>query len=1835
MLSESVIFGVVDTIVPSFIENLTNQDRELGEAFFYDVNGSDLDTITYAANDTARFAINSSTGIFTNATFIAVGNYTLEVNLTDPSGNRQSAIFGVRVTDTIAPTWTQALTNQSRELGEEFYYNVNATDVDSIIYAINDTSRFSINASTGVISNSTFITVNNYTLEINATDPSGNRLSQSIIVTIIDTSAPVLIEALVNQTTELGVAFSYDVNASDLATIAYSINATSLFAINATSGLITNITFVPVGNFTINVSITDASSNVFSDKVIFGVVDTTAPEFDQNLTNQSRELGQEFFYDLNATDLAVISYFINNTAQFSVNATAGVIRNATFLTVGNYSVEVNATDASLITRSGEFILTVSDSVAPAWTPLPANQSAEYGVAFSYDVNASDYGVISFSINNTAKFSINASGTIFNATILSLGPIGLEINATDASSNVNSTTITITVQDTIAPMWIEALYNHTLELGVEFGYDVNATDLQAVTYSINDTARYSINASGQIRNITALSVARYGLMINATDASGNILSENITIRVIDTVTPFLVEALTNQTWELGEGLYYDVNGSDLGAITYSLNDSSRFTINFSTGIIVNATLISVGGYALQVNLTDASGNAFAGNFTVSVIDTTAPLFIEDITNQTRELGASFSYDVNSSDLAAITYTINDSARFVINSSSGIIMNATFLGIGNYTIEVNATDASGNKATGNFSIGIIDTASPVFDQALQNQVNELGSMFSYDINATDLAVINYTINDTARFAINLSMGMVTNATFLQVGNYTIEINVTDASNNILSGVFGVLVRDTIAPQFIETPTNQDVEIGAAFNYDVNATDFSNITFTINNTILFAVNATTGLIQNATFLNVSSYALRINATDLSGNVNSSVIVVSVGDSVPPAWVELPSNQTRELGIAFSYDVNATDLQTVTYSVNDSIRFSINSTTGEISNATFLAVGTYGLLVNATDASSRANSTNISVIIIDTIAPIWSPLPSNQILEVGDVFSYEVNASDLDAITYSINDTSRFSINGSSGLIRNATFIAVGNYSINASATDASSNVNSTSFIIEGRDTRAPQVTNSIVPLSKRFNETFNITVDAFDFTAVSNVTVEINGTNRSMTLLSSTTYYYTITNNSLVNDTFTLRYHANDTFGNTNSTITSTFTIVGPTNNIPSITSFTPASGSSIYEGDQLNISAGAVDSDGTAPTIILYGNATALLNASANLSYEWLTSNQDAGIYNFTACANDGIDTSCQSNIYTVLNKALPNLSAVSPLGTVFTSRQNITITPDRPINTSTVGLVVNGLSVNATSSSSTISYFTQLPEGVNTFNATASDLFNNTESFDWSFTVDITGSLSGFVFFGGSGVSGANVSVYNESGIVASSSTYATGEFITPFTLKEGNYSLNVSANGYIRASSLFNMTGANRQINTTLLQEPDAQVISINVSGNYLMEYQNITITPVVGYSGDIPRNSTIRLLYANNTEIMNSSIQFTNSSNQSVSLYWIAQTGTFDFKVAVDRVADEAYTANNAFFKYGVQARDVQSTIYSYFFIVSTTQSSNSNLSAYLSLENLATSALVDLPVTLTAETGLVIISSATQNVNLSAGEIKWMSWSVNTTGYNTTLDDPDRLNASVFGEKIANISISNSQDGGGFGTSSVGENAGFAPESNSSIALSFAYGNHSGYDEDNDGLANLSEVVDFALDASLAPSIDPATLCTLYRIYSEEDATLTSACYGAQNCCQFVGLTPYQSSWDGDFYLTYGLFGSTEHNLVEAKVLSVDYSLQASHLYVNIDYSDPKSLEANFTEAIAELSQLNVSNEPTASHEPITSHDEESPVFTNEAMPANESTENPESNNTQMGAS
>ena len=114
---------------------------------------------------------------------------------------------------------------------------------------------------------------------------------------------------------EANTSFSYTVNASDNIGIdTYKINDTNNFAINPATGIITNNTVLPLGAFSLNISVNDTSNNTLSQIITITVADTTIPIWDDPLGDQNIEANTSFSYTVNASDnIGIDSYFINST----------------------------------------------------------------------------------------------------------------------------------------------------------------------------------------------------------------------------------------------------------------------------------------------------------------------------------------------------------------------------------------------------------------------------------------------------------------------------------------------------------------------------------------------------------------------------------------------------------------------------------------------------------------------------------------------------------------------------------------------------------------------------------------------------------------------------------------------------------------------------------------------------------------------------------------------------------------------------------------------------------------------------------------------------------------------------------------------------------------------------------------------------------------------------------------------------------------------------------------------------------------------------------------------------------------------------------------------------------------------------------------------------------------------------------------------------------------------------------------------------------------------------------------------------------------------------------
>jgi len=175
------------------------------------------------------------------------------------------------------------------------------------------------------------------------------------------------------------------------------------------------------------------------------------------------------------------------------------------------------------------------------------------------------------------------------------------------------------------------------------------------------------------------------------------------------------------------------------------------------------------------------------------------------------------------------------------------------------------------------------------------------------------------------------------------------------------------------FVQFPLNATYPYASIdLNYTFENATYCNYELT-NSSGIF--NTTLPSCQNTTLAGITEgqNSVRVWANDSANNWNVSGTVYFSLDTHPPVWTEVPSNRTVEYNTSFGYGVNAFDPSGVDrYWISDSTNFTINSSSGLITNNTLLAIGVYLLNVSVNDTLGNTNSTLFAVkVMFDATSP------------------------------------------------------------------------------------------------------------------------------------------------------------------------------------------------------------------------------------------------------------------------------------------------------------------------------------------------------------------------------------------------------------------------------------------------------------------------------------------------------------------------------------------------------------------------------------------------------------------------------------------------------------------------------------------------------------------------------------------------------------------------------------------------------------------------------------------------------------------------------------------------
>jgi gliding motility-associated-like protein len=276
---------------------------------------------------------------------------------------------------------------------------------------------------------------------------------------------------------------------------------------------------------------------------------------------------------------------------------------------------------------------------------------------------------------------------------------ITLTATDAAGNSNSCSFTITLKDAIAPTISSCPSNANVSVDNSCNYTLPSYT-GAVTTSDN-CGGVTVTQSPAAGTILSGHNTSQLITLTAIDAAGNSNSCSFTITLKDAIAPTISSCPSNANVSVDNSCNFSI--PSYTSVIGASDNCGGVTV---TQLPAAGTILSGHNTSQLITLTatDAAGNTSTCSFTITLKDTTAPIF----SSCPSDIHASST----SSCTTAVSWTIPiasdncSTASVTSNHSPGDTFSA-----GSTTVTYTATDATGNTSTCSFKVIVANSDLPV--------------------------------------------------------------------------------------------------------------------------------------------------------------------------------------------------------------------------------------------------------------------------------------------------------------------------------------------------------------------------------------------------------------------------------------------------------------------------------------------------------------------------------------------------------------------------------------------------------------------------------------------------------------------------------------------------------------------------------------------------------------------------------------------------------------------------------------------------------------------------------------------------------------------------------------------------------------------------------------------------------------------------------------------------------------------------------------------------------------------------------------------------------------------
>lgn len=387
-----------------------------------------------------------------------------------------------------------------------------------------------------------------------------------------------------------------------------------------------------------------------------------------------------------------------------------------------------------------------------------------------------------------------------------------------------------------------------------------------------------------------------------------------------------------------------------------------------------------------------------------VDTKAPaVTVSNPTATTYNYTNSIPLNFTAGDIIGLSgckYNIDNGANTTLANCANTTFNTA---AGSHSLNLFVTDKSGNTNTTVVSFST-DSTGPIITLVSPSNGSSItaGVMINFSIADSSLDAVWWVNNTNERSNITVFEGNY----YINTSRWPSQIwqNVTVYANDTLNNTNSAFYRfvNNSIPRLLKNISRQNWSESTTFV--LNLTDFFNDTdssITYNNTAItnmtLTINQTTGratIIPGAHFSGTRSIVFYANdgfATTSSDNATLNVTSINHAPTF-----DAIENKTTTIGYAFSYDVNATDID------NDVLNYSMTNVTTAANYINFTIDRTTGLITNST----AVNATGRFVIYLNvTDGQLWAEARLNVTVSYIPIYNNFMNAFTTNLTTFSDN--------------------------------------------------------------------------------------------------------------------------------------------------------------------------------------------------------------------------------------------------------------------------------------------------------------------------------------------------------------------------------------------------------------------------------------------------------------------------------------------------------------------------------------------------------------------------------------------------------------------------------------------------------------------------------------------------------------------------------------------------------------------------------------------------------------------------------------------------------------